>query len=322
MSLKKLQIDVTIVCNSSAASCFRKAAYARDPAQFHTERLDMEVCPMIENETVNRAIDYILNNMGRKLTIDEVAEYCHFSRYYFSRLFKAETGESVYSFIKRAKMEQSAFRLKTEPERTITDIGYDYGYTPSNYSSVFKQHHNESPADFRRGIIERSLNHPLNTNAPLTRETKEECDKHISIETIDDIFVLYERRIGNYYDLGADWNAFMQRYADYLEKDTLLIERTFDDPSITNADACIYDICMSVKRDCALENTCTIPGGKFAVYRFDGVAQEIYAAYQSLFTVWEPQSRHEVDDRYGFDIYREINCDTGHMTIDIYLPIK
>lgn len=80
---------------------------------------------MITSEAVNRAIDYILEHLEEDLSLEKVAMHCHFSKYYFSRLFKAQTGESVYGFIKRVRLEQSAFRLKTEKERLITDIGAD-----------------------------------------------------------------------------------------------------------------------------------------------------------------------------------------------------
>ena len=63
---------------------------------------------MITNESVNQAIDYILRHMEEDVTLDDVAEYCHFSKYYFSRLFKEQTGESVYAFIRRLRLEQSA----------------------------------------------------------------------------------------------------------------------------------------------------------------------------------------------------------------------
>lgn len=33
---------------------------------------------MITNESVNQAIDYILRHMEEDVTLDDVAEYCHF----------------------------------------------------------------------------------------------------------------------------------------------------------------------------------------------------------------------------------------------------
>ncbi|MGG7185690.1 AraC family transcriptional regulator, partial [Clostridium butyricum] len=73
---------------------------------------------MKTNEVVNQAITYIMKHIDGSITIEDVAGHCHFSKYYFSRIFKKETGESIYAFIKRLKLEQSAFRLKVERERT------------------------------------------------------------------------------------------------------------------------------------------------------------------------------------------------------------
>lgn len=47
---------------------------------------------MITSEAVNRAIDYILEHLEEDLSLEKVAMHCHFSKYYFSRLFKAQTG--------------------------------------------------------------------------------------------------------------------------------------------------------------------------------------------------------------------------------------
>ena len=63
---------------------------------------------MITNQAVNQAIDYILLHIEDDLILEMVADHCHFSKYYFSRIFKEQTGESVYGFIKRTRLQQSA----------------------------------------------------------------------------------------------------------------------------------------------------------------------------------------------------------------------
>lgn len=276
---------------------------------------------MIANETVNRAIAYILNNITRDISVDVVSRYCNFSRHHFSRIFKTTTGESIYEFIKRVKMEQSAFRLKVEKGRTITDIGADYGYSSSNYSSAFKQHHDMSPAVFRRNISRTSMENPIFGDAHIQLESFAECSGKITIEQLKDCRVIYERRIGNYGDLSSDWCAFQEKYQAYITDDTVLLERTYDDPSITDTNECLYDICMSLPDGCDLPSTDTIKGGKFAIYHFKGLAAQIYAAYQSVFNVWLPQSGCEIDDRYGFEIYRKIGP-AMYLEIDLCFPIK
>lgn len=277
---------------------------------------------MITSEVVNQAITYIMQHIGENITIEDVADYCHFSKYYFSRIFKEETGESIYAFIKRVKLEQSAFRLKVERGKTITDIGFEYGYSPSNYSSAFRQYHNASPVEFRNKIVQHSMLHPFYPGTVNNMESFEECKQKISIESIEDLFVIYERRIGNYRNLEHDWAVFLEKYKAYQTEKSLLLERTFDDASITDQDSCLYDVCMSVDKNCTLKNTYTIQGGKFAVYHFKGFPQQIYAAYQNMFNVWIPMSHYRIDKRYGFDCYREIDCETMYMVLDIYIPIE
>ena len=277
---------------------------------------------MITNELVNQSIDYIMQHLDDEITIEDVANYCHFSKYYFSRIFKAETGESIYAFIKRLKMEQSALRLKIEKEKSITDIGFDYGYSPSNYSSVFKKHHNISPAEFRKGVNTSYVHHPLYPENPAKLKSFEECNKQISIQVLDDFFVIYERHLGNYIDLGNDWCTFTEKYTNYLTKDTLLIERSYDDPSITSVDQCLYDICMTVDKSCSLDNVTIIKGGKFAVYRFEGFIHEIFVAFQGIFNIWLPNGNYEIDERYGFDIYRAVDSEKMHVVMDLCIPIK
>ena len=278
---------------------------------------------MITSDSINQAIDYILQNINEEVTLEDVAEFCHFSKYYFCRLFKAQTGESVYAFIKRVKLEQSAFRLKVEQMRPITEIGADYGYSASNYSAAFKLHYHMAPIDFRRRSRKHSMEHPFFHQEKWQVESFEECNGKIAIEEIPDYFVIYERYFGSYESLSRDWDAFIEKYQEYITKDTKLLERTYDDPAVTSAENCLYDICMSVHGDCLLKNTTRIQGGRCIVYHFQGHAKYIYAAYQTIFLIWLPKTSYELDaGRSLFDIYHMVDRDTMYMELDICVPIK
>lgn len=100
---------------------------------------------IIKKSLINKSIEYILQHIDEEISIEDVANYCNFSKYHFSRMFKAETGISLYSFIKRIKMDQSAVSLKVEKDKTITDIGINYGYSSSNYSSAFSKQYSICP---------------------------------------------------------------------------------------------------------------------------------------------------------------------------------
>ena len=277
---------------------------------------------MIKKELINQSIDYIIQHFDEDISVKDVADHFHFSEYYFSRSFKEVTGESVYGFIKRLKMDQSAVDIKLVKNKPITDIGLNYGYSPSNYSTAFRKHHNLSPAEFRKSTNVTAMQSPFYPEALAGFDTFDGYAGRIQIMELKDVQVIYERMIGNYIELKEKWFQFMDDYQAYLNENTLLIERFYDDPAITSLDSCIYDICMTTDESCGLENITTIKGGTFAVYRYEGKIQDIFANIQGIFSIWMPASGYVMDERYGMNIYRKIDRDHEYIIMDLCIPVK
>ena len=279
---------------------------------------------MIPRETINKAIDYILLHLTAQISVDDVADFCGWSKFYFCREFKRHTGQSVHSFIKRMRLEQITMKLKTG-DRTISDICLDYGISPSNFVPAFKKQQNISPFYFRKESVRRSVEHDFFHSAADGKArlaSFEEVSAKVTIENLPDYFVIYERKIGSYHDMKNDWCVFMEKYQPVAKKGALCFERTFDDPSCSDENRCLYDLCIEAEKDCPLENTCVIPGGKFAVYHFKGSHKEIYAAYQNMYNVWFPKSGARFADRMGFDRYVYVNDDATYMEIDLCFPVE
>lgn len=147
-------------------------------------------------------------------------------------------------------------------------------------------------------------------------------DQQIVIKELDDFLVIQERHMGNYNELGKNWLEFTEKYHDFIKDDTLLIERFYDDPAITNVKQCLYELCMTVDQNCPLDNLLIIPGGKFAIFPFEGLIQDIFAAFQGVFSVWLPESGYVMRESYGLDIYRNINRESMRVVMDLGIPIK
>lgn len=267
---------------------------------------------MINNAIISEGIEYILQHLCENITINDVASHCCMSVSRFSVVFKEQTGESVYSFIKRQKMEQSAFKLKLETERTITDIGEEYGYSSSNYSWAFRQYHKISPVQFRK---------KMRVSKEEQKKIISRIDKVVRVESKPDYHVVYERSIGNYNELKAYWCMFTEKYQKDIDEETLFFERTFDDPAITDKEHCIYDVCMTTKNILNYDNTCVLKGGKFLIYPFKGYISQILHVYQELLSIWFPTKKYELDERYSYDQYNIVRED-GYMEFDICIPIK
>ncbi|MDD5973133.1 MAG: AraC family transcriptional regulator [Spirochaetales bacterium] len=281
----------------------------------------MEENKNIDSNIINQAIEYIFEHIDEDICVDDVASHCAYSKYHLMRLFKEHTDEALYQFIKRIRLERSALKLKIEKERSITDIGIDYGYSSSNFATAFKKQLNVSPTDFRRNseeIVKKSSFYQEKSIEEITNPSK-----LISIEYLSPIKVLYERQIGNYHDLPLAWNKFLDKYASFIDNKTTFIECTIDDPTITDEDKCMFEICLTVP-DSFNDDTHlikTFEGGKYAVYHFKGYPQYMFMVYQKALCNWLYQTGNRLDERPTIDIYRLIRAD-GYMEIDICFPIK
>ena len=137
----------------------------------------------IRSTAINQAISYIFAHMDEEITVDDVANHCGYSKYHLMRMFREDMDEALYQFIKRVRIERSAWKLKVEKSRSVTEIGIDYGYSASNFATAFKKHLNVSPTHFRRTseklVEQSSFSHGISLN------DIEDSGKRITIEYLD-----------------------------------------------------------------------------------------------------------------------------------------
>lgn len=81
----------------------------------------------IRSAVINKAISYIFDHIDDEITVDDVARHCSYSKYHLMRMFKEDTEEALYQFIKRVRLERCAWKLKVEKDKSITEIGENYG---------------------------------------------------------------------------------------------------------------------------------------------------------------------------------------------------
>ena len=280
---------------------------------------------VIRSAVINKAISYIFDHIEEDITVDDVANHCCYSKYHLMRMFKEDTEEALYQFIKRIRLERSAWRLKVEKDKSITKIGVDSGYSSSNFATAFKKQLNVSPVDFRKSseqmVEESSFSHGVSI------DELEETENLITVEQLDSFLVVYERKKGNYNNMPEEWCRFIKRYEHLVTEDTVYIESTIDDPTITDENSCMYELCQTIspKNPILKENsdilTHTFEGGKYAVYHFKGFPQFLFMIYQEVFCRWLSKTGNQLDNRPIFDIYRNIRED-GYMEIDICFPLK
>ena len=69
-------------------------------------------------ERIEKAINFIEDNLMEKIQVDVIAEKAFFSKYHFIRIFAATTGETVGNYLRRRRISKSSKQLintKTPP---------------------------------------------------------------------------------------------------------------------------------------------------------------------------------------------------------------
>lgn len=105
-------------------------------------------------ERVNRAIDFILQNLDQSLKLEVIARVACFSPYHFHRIFRLLTGESLNEFVKRVRLERALALLSRQtlaPRRrpSLTDIAFECGFaSSSDFARCFRQRYGTAPSQF------------------------------------------------------------------------------------------------------------------------------------------------------------------------------
>ena len=98
---------------------------------------------------VRKAQDYIEENVSRDISLNEISEELNISSYYFSKLFKEETGEGFIEYLTKRRVEKAKEMLK-DPSKSIKEVGSDCGYSDPNYfSRIFKKSTGMTPTEYK-----------------------------------------------------------------------------------------------------------------------------------------------------------------------------
>lgn len=77
-------------------------------------REDVPVISEPGHEGVKLCMRYIHNNYAKKVTLEEIARYCHLHPSYLCAAFRQYTGESVFDYLTRVRVETAASLLTRE----------------------------------------------------------------------------------------------------------------------------------------------------------------------------------------------------------------
>jgi len=109
---------------------------------------------------LQRAIDYIDNNLAADITIEGIAGAVAMSPYHFARLFKESTGDSPHQYVIRLRVERAKSLLRAT-DLPITEVAQRVGYANAgHFSSAFHRCIGFTPTQYRSGSVFADVDEP------------------------------------------------------------------------------------------------------------------------------------------------------------------
>jgi len=107
----------------------------------------------------NRAKAFISENIGRKITVSEIADAAGVSKNYLTNVFSSSEGMPLMEYVNRRKLSYMV-ELIRRYGYTLSEAGEHVGYSDVNYiSRIFKRYYGMTVTEYKRSykIQEESL---------------------------------------------------------------------------------------------------------------------------------------------------------------------
>lgn len=99
---------------------------------------------------MQEVVHYINENLANSLSLRDVAEIAHMEATYFSKCFKAATGEGFQEYLTKVRLRK-AEQLLEHSILPISQVAEACGFSTSNYfGDVFRQRKGCSPSQYRK----------------------------------------------------------------------------------------------------------------------------------------------------------------------------
>ncbi len=156
----------------------------------------------------------------------------------------------------------------------------------------------------------------------------------VEVKEMPELNVAYVRHIGPYKGDGALFEGMFGALMKWAgPRDLLRFPETrmlcvyHDNPEITDEDKLRMSACISVPAGAEVDGEIgkmTVPGGKFAVARFEIASDQFEASWGAVMGGWLPESGYQPDDRLCYELCH--NNPSEHPEkkhiVDICVPVK
>ncbi len=286
-------------------------------------------------DSVNRAIEYIEENLKSPVQIEDIAAVAFYSKYHFQRLFSLMVGETVGSYLRKRRLTEAAREL-VDTERSIIDIALDYQFqSQESFGRSFKTQFEITPHQYRKEGNANAHRKAHSLTPIAVSFLNNRISKEPEFVTREKIPLLGFSYFGqNQQEIQEIWASLEQRIgliSELLEPGRMYGMVCYDEQFLKSRDFG-YLAAGELKKeaftslgDIPFEFTLRVlPAATYAVFTQKGVFNQIPVAYEYIYGKWFSQSDFEPIAPFDFEYYEEPydpqNAD--NFEFKIFIPVK
>ncbi|MGZ9586474.1 AraC family transcriptional regulator [Paenibacillus marinisediminis] len=274
-------------------------------------------------ERMNKALDYIEDNLCADIDMTQAARIACCSNSNFQRVFSIVADVSISEYIRRRKMTLAAFELQNSNIK-IVDLALKYGYdSPEAFTRAFNNIHGTTPSSARdNGVVLTAyprISFLLTVRGAVPMNYRIESKEAFIVYGVESIMTADNGE--NFRSIPKLWQeAHSDGRIDKLIKSTNMLTEAPNNLCLVNA-ICDY---RSVEGDNTFPymlfayktsksqaegyKEVTVPAATWAIFRtenhiVEGTSNAIQSLIKRVYTEWLPTADYEKIDGYELELY-------------------
>ena len=277
-------------------------------------------------ERLNKAINYIEENITKEIEYEQVAKIACCSTYHFQRMFAYMADVPLSEYIRRRRMSLAAVELQND-DKKIIDVALKYGYSsPTAFNRAFKSIHGVAPSFIKKGEITTLKAFPpisFKINIKGAEEMNYRIEKKEAFRIVGVSQPLHNELEKNFEIVPQMWqkvalDGTLQKLIPMMDSQ---LQGVLGISICNNSEEWKYFISVSSTK--SIDNTLeeyTVPAFTWAIFSGEGQCpQAIQELEKRIVTEWLPTSGYEYDN--GPDIELYLNPDPQNAKFEVWIPV-
>lgn len=273
---------------------------------------------------LNRALEYIEENLTNDIDQSKVADIAFSSKYHFLRVFNMLTNRTLGEYIRERRLSMATKELMIDNKKVI-DVSLKYRYeSPEAFSRAFKKFHGVSPSKVNESndlLAAPPLYFSINVKGDKKVEYRIEKKKGFKV-TGPSIDVVSEQSIIHKKVPGLWQKCFKDGTFEKLQKNAgdLCVMGISYNRSI-NDDLFSYMVGIEKNNDDLGFSEYSIPELTWAIFPgFGEMPKAIQDLRERIYSEWFPGTNYIQVEGPDIEIYKDHESDT--MNFEIWIPVK